>query len=174
MKTFQLKNENIPALANLMSTIKPDWWDYQVAMDYLSKTCQADDNISWFIGKSEQDPKGFLICKDFIPYSCLSIENWGFDDNGHFVVGHQMEPLFNAAEEYARSSGRHILRLVISSTDVSCHGKPLGEYWEALRDLSSNSDYYKFYIEYGFKPSGFLPNCYGKESHGVIMVKELV
>ena len=174
MEIFQLSDKNISAVANLMSTIKPDWWDYQAAFSYLSKICTADDTIGWFMGEDEQKPKGFLFCIDSMAYSCLSFESWGFDDNGNFVVGHQLKPLFCMAEEYARNSGRHMLRLIISSANMSCDGKPLGEYWEALRDLNSSVDYFSFYKAYGFKPSGFLPNCYGKESHGIILVKELI
>jgi len=169
----QMTQNNISALANLMSNIKPDWWQYQETLDYLAEIIHIHDTVGWVFGESDQSPTGFLICKDFAAYSCLSFESWGYNDNGNFAVGQQMSPLFTVAEEYAQNKGHRLLRLVISSTDTTCHGKPLGEYWQALRDINSDSDYYKFYMEYGFKVSGFLPNCYGKDSHGVILVKEL-
>jgi len=87
---------------------------------------------------------------------------------------HQIEPLLKKAEQYALQKGRRMLKYVISSPDISCHGKSLGDYWEALRDLKSNNRlHFDYLMSYGFKPAGFLPNCYAKGIHGVMMIKEL-
>ena len=175
MRIYQFNIENIPNVASLMSTIKPDFWDYQGAFSQLSDIRNSAVNVGWLIGEREHDPKGWLLCHDYPNYSCLSIECLGFDDNGNFVAEHQLEPLLNKAEEYARDSGYRVLRYTISSTDMSCHGKPLGNYWEALRDLKSDTRaHFEYFVKYGFKPAGFLPNCYAKGYHGVMMVKELI
>jgi len=175
MEIYQFSDENILAVATRMSTIKPDFWNYQGALNQLSDIRNSAVNVGWLIGETEHSPKGWILCHDYPSYSCLSIECLGFDDNGNFVAECQMEPLLNKAEEYARDNGYRILRYVISSTDISCHGQSLGDYWEALRDLTSNNrEHFDYFIQYGFKPAGFLPNCYAVGYHGIIMIKELV
>ena len=175
MQIFKLDDKNIPAVAELMSSIKPDWWNFQGAVNQLSDIGNTTVLVGWLMGETEQDPQGWLLCTDYELYSCLSIECLGFDEGGALVMEHQLEPLIEAAEKYARGKGRRILRYMISSTDMSCHGQPLGEYWEALRDLKSHGRvHYDYFVKYGFKPAGFMPNCYGKGCHAIIMIKELI
>ena len=120
--------------------------------------------IGWLMGETEQSPLGWLLCTDLVGYSCLNIECLGYNADGVFVMEHQLEPLVEAAEKYAREKGRRILRYMIGSTDISCHGQPLGDYWEALRDLNFyDRVYYDYFANYGFKPAGFMPNCYAME-----------
>ena len=174
MQIFELSNNNIPAVAKLMTGIKPDWWDFKGAVGQLSDIGNTAALIGWMIGETEQNPQGWLLCTDSGLYSCLNIECLGYDDNGDFVTEHQLEPLIDTAERYARQKGRRILRYMISSTDMSCHGQPLGSYWEALRDLKShNRAHYDYFAGYGFKPAGFMPNAYGKGFHAIMMIKDL-
>jgi hypothetical protein len=127
------------------------------------------------MGETEQSPQGWLLCADYEGYSCLNIECLGYDEGGVFVMEHQLEPLIKMAEKYARDRGRRILRYMIGSTNMSCHGQPLGQYWEALRDLKShNREHYDYFVKYGFKPAGFMPNVYAKGYHAIVMIKELI
>lgn len=174
MNVFELNNTNIPQVAELMAHIKPDWWDYEGAYEQLSDIRNTTYNVGWFMGDDEQHPIGWLLCADYACYSCLSIECLGCDDNGKFVMEHQIKPLLEAAERYARSKGYRILKYMIGSRDMSCHGRPLGEYWEELRDLTSfGREHFDFFVEYGFKPAGFMPSCLGENYHCIIMIKDL-
>lgn len=174
MRIFKIDDKNISELASFMSSIKPDWWDYEGAVAQLSDIRNTVVNVGWFMGEDEQNPHGWLLCAEYECYSCLSIECLGYNENGNFVMEHQLKPLLEHAEQYALLKGFRMLRYVIGSTDMSCHGRPLGEYWEELRDLKSfNREHFDFFVEYGFKPTGFMPNCYGEYYHGIIMIEEI-
>ena len=46
---------------------------------------------------------------------------------------------------------------------------------EELRTLRSlGRAHFDYFRSIGFVPTGFLPNCYGKNYHGIIMVKSLL
>ena len=158
-----------------MSYIKPEWWDYQGGVEQLSDIRNSVDNVGWFMGEDEQRPKGWILCAEYASYSCLSIECLGYDENGEFVTEEQLQPLLEKAEKYARDKGIRILRYIIGSVDMSCHEKELKNYWEELRDLEFyNREHFDYFVKSGFKPAGFMPNCYGKNYHGIIMIKELI
>lgn len=175
MQVFELNQTNIPRVAEFMASIKPDWWDYDGALDQLSDIRNTAYNVGWFVGEDDQHPKGWLLCTDYACYSCLSIECLGYDENGKFVMEHQVKPLLDEAEQYARGKGYRILRYMIGSRDMSCHGRPLGEYWEELKSLKSfGREHFDFFAGYGFKPAGFMPHCLGENYHCIIMIKELL
>jgi len=175
MNTYKLNDVNIPAVATLMSTLKPEWWSYQGALEQLSETQNSINGVGWIAGENEQKPLGWLLCIDFPQYSYLSIECMGYNENNSFVAEHQVEPLLNKAEEYAKVNERRMLKYIISSPQLSCHEQPLGDYWQVLRDLDSNNRTdFDYLIKFGFKPAGFLPNCYSAGCHGVMMIKELI
>ncbi len=174
MNVYSLSESNIPGVARLMAGIKPDWWDYEGAVSQLSDIRNTTYNVGWFMGDDEQRPIGWLLCADYECYSCLSIECLGYDESGRFVMERQLIPLLEAAERYARGKGYRMLKYMIGSTGMSCHSRPLGEYWEELKDLKSfGREHFDFFVEYGFKPAGFMPNCLGENYHCIIMIKEL-
>ncbi len=174
MKTYSLEKNNISYVAKLMAHIKPDWWDYESGVEQLSDISNSAKNIGWFLGEDEQHPKGWILCTEYKGYSCLSIECLGYDENGRFVMEQQLQPLIEKAEKYARNKGFRIMRYIISSIDMSCHERELNDLWKELRDLKSyNREHFDYFVEYGFKPAGFMPNCYGESYHGIIMIKEL-
>jgi hypothetical protein len=174
MSVFKMDETNIPMLAKLMADIKPDWWDYEGAVAQLSDIRNMVVNVGWLMGDDEQHPQGWVLCAEYECYSCLSIECLGYNENGNFVMEQQLKPLLEHAEQHAREKGFRMLKYMIGSTDMSCHGKELGEYWEDLRDLKSfNRKHFDYFVEYGFKPSGFMPNCFGENYHGIIMIKEI-
>jgi hypothetical protein len=175
MNVFDLTPDNIPDVAQLMARIKPDWWDLEGALGQLSDIRNTTYNVGWFIGEDEQHPKGWVLCADYACYSCLSIECLGYDEGGKFVMEHQLRPVLDMAESYARGKGYRILRYMIGSRDMSCHDRPLGEYWEELKNLTSyGREHFDFFVEYGFKPAGFMPHCLGENYHCIIMIKQLI
>lgn len=115
------------------------------------------------------------MCAEYECYSYLSIECLGYDDNGTFAMEEKLEPLLTRAEEYAREKGYRNLKYIIGSTDMLCHGRPLQGYAEELRELKSyGRAHFDYFVGCGFSPAGFIPNCYGENYHGIIMIKPLV
>jgi len=173
MKTFIMNDKNIPAVAKLMEAIKPEWWSYEGALKQLS---DARNNIGWLIGDDEHNPKGWLLCSDDDYALFLNLECMGFDDAGSFSTGEQLQALFEKAEAYARSKKYPVLRYMIGTSEMSSFQKQeLSEYWrQALDEIKSidvSTD--DFLFKFGFRPTGFIPNCYGDGHHAVILIKTL-
>ena len=174
MNVYPIDSTSVSAVATLMSSIKPDWWDYEGAFQQLQDVSLLARLTGWYLGE-EGAPKGWILCGEFDGYSYLSIENLGYDEDGAFVMEHQVAPLLSKAEAYAREKGYRNLKYVIGSTGLSCHNRPLGDYGEELKGLKSNGRaHFDYLVEYGFAPTGFLPNCYGENYHGIIMIKSLL
>lgn len=172
MNIYTMQTGNISRIAVLMSTIKPDWWDYQGASQQLQDEKLLARLVGWYLGEDAESPKGWLLCAEFPGYRYLSIENLGYDAGGTFVMEEPLEPLLRQAEEHARRKGYRNLKYVIGSTGMSCHGRPLGDYAKELAELRSlGREHYDFFYGYGFRPAGFIPNCYGEDYHGIIMIK---
>ena len=99
----------------------------------------------------------------------------GFEEAGTLVMEEPLEPLLLKAEEYARQKGYRNLKYVIGSTGMSCHGRPITDFAEELRTLHSHGRaHFDFFRKLGFVPAGFIPNCYGENYHGIIMIKSLL
>lgn len=174
MKICKIGKTNVNKVANLMSNIKPDWWDYEGALQQLQDVSLLAKLVGWYIEKDTQ-PQGWILCAEFEGYSYLSIENLGYDEHGNFVMEEQLEPLLRRAEEYAREKGYCNLKYIISSTNLSCHGRPLHHYADELKNLKSyHRKHFDYFVHYGFNPAGFIPNCYGEHNHGIIMIKSLL
>lgn len=175
MNVYEIKEENVGSVAKLMSGIKPDWWDYEGAAQQLSDVGILAKLTGWYLGEDEVKPRGWVLCAEFWGYSCLSIECLGFDDGGKFVMEDKLEKLILRAEEYAKEKGLRNLKYVIGSTEMSCHGRPLENYAEELKNLRScGREHFDYFRKLGFVPAGFIPNCYGVNYHGIIMIKTLV
>jgi hypothetical protein len=174
LSIFRIDGDSVPRVAHLMARIKPEWWDVEGAVSQLSDIRNTVDNVGWYMGEDEAHPRGWLLCAEYACYSCLSIECLGYDEDGSFVMERQLEPLLREAEAYARGKGWRMLRYMIGSAEMSCHGRELGEYWQELRDLKSyGRAHYDYFVEYGFKPAGFMPHCLGHNYHCIIMIKQL-
>ena len=171
---YRINKSNACAVAKLMSAIKPDWWDFAGASQQLQDVSLLANLIGWYIG-DKANPKGWILCAGYEGYSYLTIECLGYDENGIFVMEEQLEPLLRQAEEHAREKGYRNLKYVIGSTDMSCHGRPIQNYAEELKELKSyGRKHFDYFVQYGFSPTGFIPNCYGKNYHGIIMIKPLI
>lgn len=166
-----LNSSNVDAVAQFMSTVKPEWWDYAGAYQQLQDVSLLASLVGWYITE-DSSIKGWILCAEYTGYSCLSIENLGYDDNGQFVMEQQLEPLLTQAEIYAKEKGYRNLKYIIGSTEMSCHGKPILDFAAELKNLKSyNRKHFDFFVDYGFMPTGFIPNCYGNNYHGIVMIK---
>lgn len=172
MEIIALDKKNIPAIAKLMESIKPEWWNYNGALKQLS---DVRNNVGWLIGDNEQNPKGWLLCSDDDSARFLNLECLGFNENGAFITGKQLQPLFEKAEAYARSKKYSVLRYMIGTSELSAFLKQdITEYWQiALDELKSIKIDDDFLFAFGFRPAGFMPNCYGNGHHAIMLIKTL-
>lgn len=174
MDIHQINPSNAPTVARLMASIKPDWWDVEGANQQLQDVSALAKLIGWYLGDGTA-PKGWILCAEYEGYSCLSIECLGYDENGTFVMEEQLEPLLKQAEAHARKNGYRNLKYIIGSTDMSCHGKAITNYADALKELKSyGRKHFDYFAQYGFLPTGLIPNCYGENYHGIVMIKPLL
>lgn len=162
------------AVAVLMFTLKPEWWDFEGAHQQLQDVQLLATLVGWYL-ESDGKPKGWILCAEFPGYSTMTIENLGFEEAGTLVMEEPLESLLLKAEEYARQKGCRNLKYVIGSTGMSCHGRPITDFAEELRTLRSHGRaHFDFFRKLGFVPAGFIPNCYGENYHGIIMIKSLL
>lgn len=174
MTIHALTPSRVADVATLMSTLKPEWWDFEGANQQLQDVQLLATLVGWTL-ESDGKPKGWILCAEFPGYSTMTIENLGYDDNGTLVMEDPLQPLLQKAEEYARQKGYHNLKYVIGSTGMSCHGRPITDFAEELRTLRSNGRaHFDFFRKIGFVPIGLIPNCYGENYHGIIMIKSLL
>lgn len=174
MDIYKIDESNITAVAKFMSTIKPDWWDFEGASQQLQDVSLLAKLVGWYMGDNT-NPKGWILCAEYEGYSYLSIENLGYNEDGNFVMEQQLEPLLKHAEKYAKKKGCRNLKYIIGSTGTSCHGKSITNYATELKELKSNGrKHFDYFERYGFSPAGFIPNCYGENYHGIIMIKSLL
>lgn len=171
---YKIDRSNLDSVAKLMAAVKPDWWDFEGASRQLQDVTLLANLIGWYMGDNE-DPSGWILCAEYEGYSYLSIECLGYNDNGIFVMEEKLEPLLRQAEEHAKKKGYRNLKYIIGSTDMSCHGRPIKNYADELRKLESyGRKHFDYFVNYGFLPTGFIPDCYGKNYHGIVMIKSLV
>ncbi len=174
MNIYRMDQQNSGKVAQFMSLIKPDWWDFEGANGQLQDVSLLAKLVGWYM-EEDKKVRGWILCAEFEGYSYLSIENLGYDENGAYVMEQQTEPLLKQAEDYAREKGYRNLKYIIGSTDMSCHGRPIMDYAEELRNLTSNGrEHFDYFVQYGFSPTGFIPDCYGENYHGIIMIKSLL
>jgi len=168
MGIYTIDAENILTVSEFMASIKPEWWDIEGASQQLSK------GTGWYFGTGKDDPKGWLLCKSYGCYKTGEIECLGYDNNGSFDIGKELQPLVEKAEGWARKQGFAIMRFTIGTRGLSCHEKNLKKPWEELRDLQAiGREEYNWFLSMGYVPSGVLPNIYGEKYHGILLVKTL-
>lgn len=173
MKISNITPESIPLVATLMSTIKPEWWDYGGAVGQLSKIGESIQTVGWYMGEDENHPKGWILCRELLGYQTLELECCGYDDHGTFCLEHKLGELIEKAEEYAREKGYQTFRSGISSVGFNIHDQPIEDIGDAIHTLRSERVDYKWYIENGFRVIGIQPNVYGKGFHFILLGKDL-
>ena len=70
---YPIDASSVGAVAELMSAVKPDWWDYEGAFEQLRNEKLLARLVGWYIGE-ENRPRGWLLCAEYegaIPASPL-------------------------------------------------------------------------------------------------------
>lgn len=173
---YELDKTSIPRVAQLMTRIKPEFWDEAGA------TKQLQGGVGWYIidewdammGEDEEQPKGWLLCRCFPKYKVMEIECMGYDEDGTMVIDYQLEPLILHAMEVAIEQGFRMLRFVIGSRGLSIHGKQMGSASFELQYLHViDRPEFEWFLDMGFDVCGLLPNAYGEGHHGVELIKQI-
>ena len=168
MKISMLDELNIGDVANLMVQLKPEFWDLEGAVAQLS------NGVGWCLTTSAGRPVGWLLCKWYAAYKTSEIECLGYDDEGQFKVGPELQPLVEQCEQWIREQGGVNSRFVIGSRGLSCHGKSLGKPWQELQELCAvDRAEYEWFVKMGYAPSGILPDIYGPGYHGIMLLKRI-
>lgn len=168
MNIYKLDKYNIPIVAELMARIKPEWWDIEGASNQLGT------GIGWYFGHNENEPKGWVLCQDLRHYKTVEIECLGYDKGGSCIIGKELQPLIERAEQWAIERKYAVMRFTIGSRGLSCHLRELDKPWVELKALHSvDREEFDWFVSMGYVPSGILPNIYGERYHGVLLVKTL-
>ena len=114
----------------------------------------------------------WLLCRLLKGYRTVEIEVLGWDDDGRFKVGVELQPLVKVCEQWGQEEGAVNSRFVIGSRGLSCHGKRLGQPWKELKELQAvDRQEFDWFASMGYVPSGILPDIYGDGYHGIILLK---
>lgn len=163
-----LDKSDLQKVAYLMTRLKPEFWSLEGAVAQLS------NGVAWYAASDDGDPMGWLLCQWYEAYKTVEIECLGYDDNGQFKVGPELQPLMARCERWAQEQGAANLRFIIGSRGLSCHGRKLGRPWEELKEiLAIDREGYDWFLSMGYAPSGILPDIYGPGYHGVMLLKHL-
>jgi len=174
MKSFKMNENNASKVAELMATIRPQWWSsYDDAYGQLTDIHESIGTVGWYLGEDENHPRGWILCRELKGFSTIELECSGYNDNGIFKLEHKLKELFEVASEYARSKGYSTFRTGMSSHDFNIHGKPIDSVPKAIENLQSDRIDYKWLLDYGFRVIGIQPNAYEKNYHLIIFAKEL-
>lgn len=173
MNIYKLTPDAIPPLASMMSTLKPEWWDYEGAYGQLSNIDESIRTVGWYCGEDADHPAGWILCRELLCYRALELECSGYNDHGIFKLEHKLEPLMNAAEAYAKEQGYLAFRSGISSMGFNIDGREISNIPEAIANLRCDRIDYLWYLEHGFQVIGIQPNAYGKGSHLILLSKDL-
>jgi len=173
MQIFKIEPSNVSAIANLMQTIKPDWWDYEGALGQLSDINESIKTVGWYLGENAANPKGWILCRELVGYRAIELECSGFNDNGIFKMEHKLGELFDIATKYAQEKGYLTFRSGISSVEFNIHGGEIECISDAIKSLSCDRIDYKWYLENGFRVIGIQPNAYKKGFHLIMLGKEI-
>lgn len=173
MNIYELTPDAIPALATMMSTLKPEWWDYEGAFGQLSNIEDSIKTVGWYCGEDAEHPNGWILCRELLGYRALELECSGYNDNGVFKLEHKLEPLMDAAEQYAKESGYLTFRSGISSMGFNIDGQDIPDIADAIKNLKCDRIDYLWYLSKGFRVIGIQPNAYEKGSHLILLGKDL-
>lgn len=85
MEIYEINSKNINIVSELMTNIKPEWWDVEGANEQLSSW------IGWYCGLREDNPNGWILCnKEYDCYKITEIECLGYDNCGTFGIGERL------------------------------------------------------------------------------------
>ena len=173
MNVYKLVPDVIPALATMMSALKPEWWDYEGAYGQLTNIEESIKTIGWYCTDDTGKPNGWILCRELLGYNALELECSGFNDNGVFKLEHKLEPLMEVAEEYAKEKGYLTFRSGISSVGFNIDGQDIPDIADAIKTLHCTRIDYLWYLKHGFRVIGIQPNAYEKGSHLILLGKDI-
>ena len=173
MEVHKITPEAIPAIASMMSTLKPDWWDYQGAVSQLSDINEVIKTVGWYLTEESGKVKGFILCRELLGYRALELECSGYDVNGVFKLEHKLGSLLAEAESYAKEQGYLTFRSGISSIGFNIHMQPVPDIAQAIATLQCDRIDYLWYLENGFRVIGIQPNAYDMGFHLILLGKTL-
>ena len=173
MQVFRLTESAIAPLAEMMSSLKPEWWDYDGAYGQLSNIDESIKTVGWYCGEDGAHPTGWILCRELIGYRALELECSGYNDNGVFKLEHKLGPLMDAAEAYAKEKGYLTFRSGISSTGFNIDGQDIPNIPKAMETLKCDRIDYLWYLDHGFQVIGIQPNAYENGSHLILLGKDL-
>ena len=173
MNIYELSPQAIPALARMMSTLKPEWWDDEGAYGQLSDIDESIKTVGWYCTDDAGNPNGWILCRELLGYNALELECSGYNDNGVFKLEHKLEPLMDAAERYAKEKRYLTFRSGISSMGFNIDGQDIPDIAEAIKNLQCDRIDYLWYLSKGFRVIGIQPNAYEKGSHLILLGKDL-
>ncbi len=113
MNVCELNQSTIRSVANLMAKLKPEFWNLEGAIAQLSS------GIGWYIESDGGGAEGWLLCRLYRGYKTVEIETLGYDDDGRFKVGAELQPLVEKCERWANEQGAVNSRFVIGSRGLS-------------------------------------------------------
>ena len=173
MKIYRLTPDAFPALATMMSSLKPEWWDYNAAYGQLSNIDESIKTVGWYCTDNAGNPNGWILCRELLGYNALELECSGYNDNGIFKLEHKLEPLMKVAEVYAKEKGYLTFRSGISSFGFNIEGQDIPDISDAIKTLRCDRIDYLWYLEHGFRVIGIQPNAYEKGSHLILLGKDI-
>ncbi len=96
MAIYTLDKSDLQKVAHLMTRLKPEFWNLEGAVAQLS------EGLAWYAASDEEEPTGWLFCKWHEAYRTVEIECLGYDDDGQFKVGPELQPLMARCERWAQ------------------------------------------------------------------------
>lgn len=173
MEIHKITPEAIPSIATMMSSLKPEWWDYEGAVGQLSDISETIKTVGWYLTDKPGKAKGFILCRELLGYRALELECSGYDDNGVFKLEHKLGDLLAEAESYAKMQGYLTFRSGISSVGFNIHMQPIPDIAQAISGLQCDRTDYLWYLRNGFRVIGIQPNAYGIGFHLILLGKDL-
>ena len=174
MQIYRLNQNNTPAVARLMSELNPVFWDYSGVLEQLGGVENTIGTVGWFVGDSEANPKGWVLCRELWSYRSIELECCGYDDGGIFSAEHKLNTLFDEICRYAVDKGFVSFRTAMGSQQFSIHGRELGDIANEISNLTPDGRIdYDWLIRYGFRVVGIQPNAYGDKFHCILLSKDL-
>jgi len=157
--------EWVEPTARLMASLKPDWFPLNEARESLQL------RPSWIL-LDRETPCGWLSLQPQPQYRTVEIYNLGLAEGGDLTVGAGLEPLLEAAERWAWDRECASVRFVMGSQGLSIHGRSLGAIWSELKSLRAlERPEYEWFGRLGYLAHGLLPDTYGDNYHGVLLLK---
>lgn len=63
MEIYKINKSTVGAVAELMSTIKPDWWDFEGASQQLQDVSSLASLVGWYIGNEATPQRLDFMCR---------------------------------------------------------------------------------------------------------------